>query len=672
MKLNISEQPNKTGNPGHIPGMNSGISEKDYSITANMKRRNFLGLSFLGLGGLTLASLPGMAATVQKKIKNTRVVKMFTGAEKTYWDRTDTFEVKKELLRSAWEQQDYRAVRALTDSIRASGIQSELSDASPAIPLSAPEDSHDSAQLPAAWRDWSKGWKHFKVLSLEETSGFERKNETVEVKLGFPAEQVKSLKREIRVARQVGGRLREVTSQVFDEVRRGDEWFCNLLFQASSKKNEKQTYLIFFDNPDAELPAYKSDMAVNGEEYRLDVENSFYKIELSRQAGQIERLTFKRDAGMELYAGGDGHGEPGGLDWSHDYYASGGYQKFRTALWDKCPDYEVVRGPICTIVRRWGFPYSPLHPLFSPSRLLVDVEYRFYAGVPYFQKSSKMSVLKGFNANGIRDDEWVLPAQTLPGVVWMGPDGKLNIGNVDPQYKDNLWGVGFFNEETTDSLIALYLDHHGDGVKLNHAGTPNPGYFPFHGQVWSRHSVGKQFVPEGVNLYQKNAYLTIPFTREKGPQQVETLRGELLSPLKISTGSLSQGIKAESSRDRLGRSGEVQDSPVPKELLWQALGKCKDPQLYKADISIVDLGLVYDISMEGSSVNVVLAMPHRGRPLGNYFVTGSNTVHNKPSLNIPEALMEVEGVEKVTVEQSWDPGWNSNMITAEGRKKLEL
>ena len=105
---------------------------------------------------------------------------------------------------------------------------------------------------------------------------------------------------------------------------------------------------------------------------------------------------------------------------------------------------------------------------------------------------------------------------------------------------------------------------------------------------------------------------------------------------------------------------------------------CNDPQLNHSDISIVELGLVYDIRVQGDSVNVVLAMPHRGRPLGTYFTHGSSSLQQGPeakgrtSMSIPDALLKVPGVKKVTMTQTWNPGWNSNFITDQGRKKLEL
>ena len=82
--------------------------------------------------------------------------------------------------------------------------------------------------------------------------------------------------------------------------------------------------------------------------------------------------------------------------------------------------------------------------------------------------------------------------------------------------------------------------------------------------------------------------------------------------------------------------------------------------------------MVYDISVRGSTVKVILAMPHRGRPLGAYFTHSSNVVHATVSKTMMEALYAVPGVRKVVMEQTWYPAWSSNLLTDEGRKKLNL
>jgi metal-sulfur cluster biosynthetic enzyme len=39
---------------------------------------------------------------------------------------------------------------------------------------------------------------------------------------------------------------------------------------------------------------------------------------------------------------------------------------------------------------------------------------------------------------------------------------------------------------------------------------------------------------------------------------------------------------------------------------------------------------------------------------------------------VQQRLMKVPGVKKVVVEQTWNPGWNSNRLTDEGRLRLGL
>jgi len=636
-----------------------------------IKRRKFLGIGLSGFAGLTLPEfLQSHAGAAAGNRTTTNPVQ--TAKETTYWDRTERFEEKLKLLEAAWQRKDFRMTRALTHSLRSTAIQAQAEEEDPGTPLMAAAQFHKVESLPAYWRSWAEGWNYCRILVLEETIGEARSDEPVEVLLSFPAEQVHSLTREVRITRVTDGMLKEVPSQIYNEVQRGNERLCRLLFMAEIGAHQKQTLLIFYGNKDAELPEYPTDLVTAGEGFGLDIENQFFKASLSRQMGQLERLTLKREHGLELFSGGEGHGEPPGIDWAHDYVPSGSFQKLRITLWDTCPDYEVIRGPLCTIVRRWGFPYSPVHPIFSPSRLNFDVEYRFYAGLPWFHKLARMEAVKSFEAEALRDDEWVFSGHSFTDNVWMGKDGKLRTGQVDPQQQENLWGVGFFNKESKDSFIALFLEHKAEGLpELKHSGAPTMLY-RWHGQLWSRYPLPGKQVPAGAVLHEKNAYVALPFTTTEGPSRIEELRRRLMNPLVPSAGDLSKEVVSKKSAGRLARPGEAGDSPIPKKLLWDALRDCKDAQLYTADINVVDLGLVYDVRVRGDVVTVVMTMPHRGRPRAGYFGHGSISVHPTFSLPVQERLMKVPGVRQVVVTQTWEPAWTSNQLTSEGRRKLGL
>lgn len=595
--------------------------------------------------------------------------------------RTDSFETKVRLLEEAWKRGDFDLARSLTHSLRDTVIQAQHEQQRPGESSIETSKFQSTHSLPPAWRQWSRGWKYFKVLSVEEPIGEARSSEPVEVALNFAADQASSLAREIRVARVDAGRLVEVPCQVFGEVRRGNERFCKILWMADSGPKQAQQFLVFYGNPDAELPEYPSDLVTEGQGFGLDISNAFFKVALSRQTGQIERLTLRREHGLELYAGGEGHGEPPGIDWAHDYVDAGGFQKLRITLWETCPDYEVVRGPLCTIVRRWGFPHSPVHPVYSPARLHIDVEYRFYSGLPWFHKLGTMKAVQTFEASALRDDEWVFTGQPFTDPVWMDREGKLHVGAVETAHQEDLWGVGFFNRESKDSFVALFLDHSAQGLpELKHTGAPQM-FYRWHGQVWSRYPLPAPTVPEGAVLRQKNAYVALPFTEPEGKQQIERLRRCLIHPLVVSASD-----KFELPRDpspaapspdsappaRLARRGEAGDSPIPKQRIWEALHDCKDAQLYTADVSVVELGLVQDVQVRGDVVTVVMTMPHRGRPRIGYFIDGSTSVHPTPSYPVRERLLKLPGVRQVVVKLTWDAPWSSNRLTEQGRRKLGI
>lgn len=594
--------------------------------------------------------------------------------------RTDSFETKIKLLQAAWEQKDFDLARSLTHSLRDTVIQTQV-ETEP-----APKSLVDAQQfqlvqtLGNSAARWAEGWKYYKHFSIEERGDESRTAEPVEIALSFPEEQVTSLIREVRLARIDQDQLIEVPCQVHSELHRGNVRSCQIIWMMDSGPKQTQHFIVLYGNPNAELPEYPSELSVAGEGFGLDISNSFYKAALSRQTGQLERLTLRREHGLELFSGGQGHGEPPGIDWAHDYVDKGFFQKLRVSLWETCPDYEVIRGPVCTIVRRWGFPHSPVHPVYSPSRLKIWIEYRFYAGLPWFEKRSSMKAIQTFEAEALRDDEWVFSGQSFTDTLWMGRDGKLHTGNVAAGQHEDLWGVGFYNKESKDSFVALFIDHHADGLpELKHTGTPQM-FYRWHGPVWSRYPLPVKVVPEGAELKQKNAYVSIPFTQPDGVAEIEKLRRCLLDPLVATAGEAAvklEPAKVETAQEkyllnRLARPGEGDEATEAKKRIWDALRDCKDAQLYKADINVVDLGLVYDVRMRGDVVTVVMAMPHRGRPMLGYFVDGSISVHPTFSMPVRERLMKVPGVRQVVIDQTWHPGWSSNRLTNIGRAKLGL
>ena len=83
---------------------------------------------------------------------------------------------------------------------------------------------------------------------------------------------------------------------------------------------------------------------------------------------------------------------------------------------------------------------------------------------------------------------------------------------------------------------------------------------------------------------------------------------------------------------------------VTAEQIRTALQPVKDPEI---NISIVDLGLIRGIEVDGGSVTVRLTLTSPMCPLGPEIVEAAKF-----------ALNRIDGVEKADVELVWSPPWD--------------
>jgi metal-sulfur cluster biosynthetic enzyme len=95
-----------------------------------------------------------------------------------------------------------------------------------------------------------------------------------------------------------------------------------------------------------------------------------------------------------------------------------------------------------------------------------------------------------------------------------------------------------------------------------------------------------------------------------------------------------------------------------EELVWDELRQCYDPEI---PLNIVDLGLVYSVSLNGGQANVKMTLTSPGCHLGGQ-IAG----------NVQERLLALDAIDEANVELIWDPPWHQSMISPEGRKSLGL
>lgn len=95
----------------------------------------------------------------------------------------------------------------------------------------------------------------------------------------------------------------------------------------------------------------------------------------------------------------------------------------------------------------------------------------------------------------------------------------------------------------------------------------------------------------------------------------------------------------------------------PMELAARdALMRVLDPEIGE---SIVDLGLVYGVEAEGTSVKVVMTMTSPACPMGELLL---DEVHAELAHAFPDAEIELQLV--------WEPPWSPDMISAEAKERL--
>jgi len=84
------------------------------------------------------------------------------------------------------------------------------------------------------------------------------------------------------------------------------------------------------------------------------------------------------------------------------------------------------------------------------------------------------------------------------------------------------------------------------------------------------------------------------------------------------------------------------------ETARQALRTVKDPEL---NLSIIDLGLVYDVDVEDGAVHIRMTLTSPGCPAGPQIMN-----------DIYKALRPMEGVKDVDIEIVWEPYWTPEQI----------
>ncbi len=83
-----------------------------------------------------------------------------------------------------------------------------------------------------------------------------------------------------------------------------------------------------------------------------------------------------------------------------------------------------------------------------------------------------------------------------------------------------------------------------------------------------------------------------------------------------------------------------------------------DPEI---GINIVDMGLIYGVDIEDTTVDITMTLTSPGCPAGGQIVNG-----------IQHVTQQMEGVAEVNISVVWNPRWSMEMMSEDAKDELGI
>jgi metal-sulfur cluster biosynthetic enzyme len=101
---------------------------------------------------------------------------------------------------------------------------------------------------------------------------------------------------------------------------------------------------------------------------------------------------------------------------------------------------------------------------------------------------------------------------------------------------------------------------------------------------------------------------------------------------------------------------DVESEPLSEDQVRLALRRVKDPEI---GLNIVDLGLIYTVTLDGADVSVDMSLTSPGCPAGPQILQEAE-----------EQVRSVAGVGAVNINLVWSPPWTPERIEPRVRAYL--
>lgn len=97
---------------------------------------------------------------------------------------------------------------------------------------------------------------------------------------------------------------------------------------------------------------------------------------------------------------------------------------------------------------------------------------------------------------------------------------------------------------------------------------------------------------------------------------------------------------------------------IDRDAVVGALKGVFDPEI---PVNIYDLGLIYEVRIDGDAVHLVMTLTSPNCPVAEQLPQQAR-----------ESVAALDGVGDVTVELTWEPAWSSESMTEDAKIQLEM
>ena len=421
-----------------------------------------------------------------------------------------------------------------------------------------------SVTAPQGSEAFDPAWKKYKSVVLSETAGIARKAEPTEVLLAFYPDEIKDLKREIRVASvdPETHQLTEVPCQVFDiqEYLKEDDlapdangkpthqvpiWLptvtARLAFLADVPARSSRVFLVYYNNDAAMAKPYITDLHMQGDAPGLQIDNDLISVVLHPNSGHLDQISLKKRPDFPLYHRKETNGA---IHWNPEIYTPP-TPWTHTSDWKPPQNMKSFSGPVLASSEVWG-------NLREIPQVDASVRYEFYPGKPYFISSSVLRINETVNCLALRNGEIVIKRELITHAAWYDVvrDSVINYDVTqmpdltDLKMEADVPWITFYNEKTGVGFAGIQLSYANAGLESSPR-LLNPFFYITGGPwiYWARalslsflSSNMQQMIPamKGNIFSEKWAYLV--YETEKGAKPyapVIELQKKLTNPLRI-------------------------------------------------------------------------------------------------------------------------------------------